>query len=199
MTGGFGGRWKLTNMRFNVARDAALSQLERFQTHGALDPSKRISLIEPASQAETRRLTDEFKESKAQDQKTNDLCDQKGVLHTFRGPSDKESVERTVEAKTTLKGNSSKGEMQTHQLATLVNDTEPYHETYEFTKFRPDGISHVTITVVGDGGVGCGGIVSMAEFLSPDPGQSWRERTETNFLGQDLIALYEQGTYKPSV
>jgi hypothetical protein len=39
----------------------------------------------------------------------------------------------------------------------------------------------------------------MAEFLSPDPGQSWRERTETNFLGQDLIALYEQGTYKPSV
>ncbi|MBI3928382.1 MAG: hypothetical protein HY319_22765 [Armatimonadetes bacterium] len=47
--------------------------------------------------------------------------------------------------------------------------------------------------------MGVGGISTMAEFLSPEHDQSWRERVDTNFLGEDLLALYRQGTYTSSL
>lgn len=186
-------------MRFNVVKDYALSQLVQFRSSGSVNVSQRESLIDPAAQAETRRLTDEFRHSRAADQGADDLSKLKGKVHSWRGPSDKETVSRDVEKETTLKGTARKGEMSSHELATLTGDSEPYHDTYEFTKFQPDGISHVSITIVGDGGVGCGSIISMAEFLSPEPGQSWRERSSTDFLSYGLIEAHNSGTYTPSV
>lgn len=186
-------------MRFNVARDYALTQLAQFRASGSLDQSCRQALIEPAAQAESHRLTDEFRRTRKQDQGADDLSRIKGKVHTWRGPSDRESVSRDVEKATTLKGTTSKGEMASHELATLTGDSEPYQDTYELTKFQRDGISHVSVTIVGDGGVGCGSIISMAEFLSAEPGKSWRERTSTDFLSHDLVSLYQRGTYIPAV
>lgn len=186
-------------MRFNLVQNTVHRQIERFKSEGSLDPKQRITLIDAASRAETRRLTDEFEQSKAADQQPQDMSDLKNVLHTFRGPTERETVDRSLETQTTLKGDSKVGEMSTRQLATLQGDAEPYHDTYEFTQFQADGISHLSITVVGDGGVNNGAIVSMAEFLSPDPDKSWRERTQTDFIGQDLMAIYGMGTYSPTV
>ncbi len=187
-------------MKFNVARDAALGQLERFRSQGNLGASNKIDLIPEAVAGETRRLSDEFKSTKNADQKPElDLSDKKGYIHTLRGPTDKEWLDRTVETGSKIHGTPKKGEVETHRLATLAGEDEPYQETFELTKFQPDGISHVSVTIQGDGGVGCGGIISMAEFLSPEPGKSWRERSETNFLNQDTLALYQQGTYKPKI
>lgn len=186
-------------MRFNVVRDSAQDQLRRFRQLGGVDPSRREPLIDAAAQAETRRLTEEFSHSQLLDQSAEDMSVLKGKVHTWRGPSDKESVSREIEKATTFSGHIGKGEMSSHQLATLSGDSEPYHDTTEWTAFSADGIRHVTTTIVGDGGVGCGSIITMAEFLSPVPGQSWRERTSTDFLGQDLIALHGLGTYTPRI
>lgn len=187
------------SMRFNVAKEVALGQLQQFRQNGSVDAGRRIALIEPAVAAETRRLTDEFHQSRQLDQSEDDLSRLKGAVHTLRGPSEKETVSRTVEKATSLAGTARNGEMSSHELATLSGDNEPYQDTYEWTEFQPEGIKHVTVSIVGDGGVGCGSIISMAEFLSPEPEKSWRERTSTDFLGQDLFAIYNQGTYTPTV
>lgn len=171
-------------MKFIAVQNQTLGMLERFRTQGTVSPETRKELIPIAAQCETRRLQDEFHAVQAQ-----------GARVTHRGPTSKETLERSLDTRTELK----KNEFSKHELATLHGDDEPYQETYEFTRFRPDGISHATITILGDGGVGVGGICGRAEFLSPDPGKSWYEDIQSNFLGQDLLSIYQQGTYQPTV
>ena len=184
-------------MKVQLVQNAALSRLEQFKTHGTLGAEK-IKLIEPAAQGQMNRLRDQFSSTIAADQGESDLNGATGVVHTFRGPTAQESVERSLETKSVFSGDASEGEISSHQLATLKSDDEPYQESYEFTQFRSDGISHVTITILGDA-VGTGGIVSMAEFLSDQPGQSWRERHQEDFIGADIIGMYQAGTYTPRV
>jgi len=160
--------------------------LERFRTQGTVSPETRSPLIPAAVQAETRRLRDEF----SHDNGSHDV-------RIARGPTDKEWLERSLESHTSFAGDVREGEISKHELATLKNEDEPYQETFEFTRFRTDGIAHTTITILGDGGVGVGGICGRAEFLSPEPGKSWYEDIQSNFLGADTLSLYQQGTYKP--
>lgn len=157
-----------------------------------------MKLIEPAAQGQMNRLRDQFASTIALDQGESDLNGAAGVVHTFRGPTPQESVERSLETKSVFFGDAREGESSSHQLVTLKSDHEPYQESYEFTQFRSDGISHVTITILGDA-VGTGGIISTAEFLSDQPGQSWRERLDEDFIGADIIAMHQAGTYAPRV
>ena len=179
-------------MRYVAVRDTALGLLERFKSQGTLDASQREALISPASASEERRLHHDLVELKGQDEDpAQDLCSgRRGQVETQRGPQPNESIDRSVHTRAYYK----RGEMALHQEATLSNDSEPYQETFEFTRFGKSGIEHVSITVMGDG-VGVGGIHSMAEFISPNHDQSWRERTYQDFHNSDPIAIFQQGTY----
>lgn len=179
-------------MRFVAVRETALSLVERFKTQGSLDVSQRTPLISAASASEERRLQQDLVDIKRQDEDPAvDLrLGRKGQLETRRGPQPNESFERTVHTRAEIAEN----EMSRFQEATLQNESEPYQEIFEFTRYGQSGIEHVSVTVHGDA-VGVGGIHSVAEFISPDHTQSWRERTYQDFHNSDLISIYQQGTY----
>jgi len=178
-------------MKFQVVRNTALTLLERFKTQGSLDPNCRQSLIEPAAQSEKRRLSADLVTQQAEDSRPeHDLLAGKGEVETRRGPDPKESIERSLYRRARY----DQQQMLVFQEATLAKESEPYQETVEFTRFRGDGIEHVSLTILGDA-VGVGGIHGMAEFLSNEPEKSWRERTYQDFHQSDLIAIYQQGTY----
>lgn len=165
--------------------------LERFKTQGSLDPNCRQSLIEPAARSEQRRLSADLVTLQAEDDKPgHDRLPGKGEVETRRGPDPNESIERSLYRRARYDDQ----EMLVFQEATLAKESEPYQETVEFTRFRNDGIEHVSLTIMGDA-VGVGGIHGMAEFLSDEPDKSWRERTYQDFRQSDLIAIYQQGTY----
>lgn len=185
-------------MRLVAVRNAALRQLEKFKTEGSLGSKDRIQLIEPAVNGERNRLTDEFISTQESDGKPGDLAPEDGLLVTSRGPSERESIPRRLDTETRFQGDLSKGESSRHELAKAWDDREPYQETFEHTRFQDGGISHVSVTIQGDA-VGTGGILTMAEYLSPEPGQSWRERSFQGFTSDDALRMYKQGTYQPKI
>lgn len=185
-------------MRFVAVRDAALKQLNRFKTTGSLGTGERLKLIPAAVNGETNRLTDEFVQSHALDNRDGDQAPESGRIVTSRGPTPKESLPRHLDTEVLIKGDLKNGESERHEIATAYDDKEPYQETFEYTKYRDGGISHVSVVIQGDA-VGTGGIITMAQFLSPEPGESWRERSFESFTGGDILKLYDQGTYKPQI
>lgn len=185
-------------MRFVAVRNAALKHLQQFKEHGSLRSDDRIELIPAAVKGETNRLRDEFISVQDADGSQADLDKTDGRVVTSRGPSERESFPRHVDTETIFEGSVNNGTTETHQLEKAWDQTEPYQETFESTRYQEDGISHVSVTIKGDA-AGVGGIISMAQFLSPEPGMSWRERSFQSFTGEDPIALYQQGTYEPSI
>ena len=178
-------------MKFQAVRNTALAMMERFQTQGSLDPQQRTALIEPAARSEERRLREDLVTLQGQDEQPGlDLRPGDGEVETFRGPVENESIERSLLRKARF----SDSQIQLYEEATLARESEPYQETMEFTRFRQDGIEHVSITVLGDA-VGVGGIHGMAEFIAMEPEKSWRERTYQDFHQADIMAIYQQGTY----
>jgi len=178
-------------MKFQAVRNAALSMMDRFQSQGTLDPARREPLIEAAAASEQRRLQGDLVMLQSQDEQPGvDWRSGAGEVEIRRGPDPRESVERSLVRKASF----NECEMRLYEEATLAHDREPYQETMEFTRFRPDGIQHVSITILGDA-VGVGGIHGMAEFLAHEPEKSWRERTYQDFRQADPVALFQQGTY----
>lgn len=188
-------------MRFVAVQNRALEILNQFRSHNQFPQGRRIELCEAAVDSQTRHLTEEFRATKKQDQDSSDLDRTKNVVHTFRGPSAKEWLERDVETKTQISGTPTQGHMLRHELDTLKGENEPYQELFDFAQFDKTGggIRHITIAILGDGGVGCGAIVTKTEFLTPEPGKSWREESQMDFLAQGILGVYQQGTCKPQI
>ncbi len=180
-----------SSMKFQAVRNAALWMMERFQAQGSLDPGRREPLIEAAAVSEKRRLKDDLVLLQSQDEQPGvDWRSGPGEVEIRRGPDPRENFERALVRKASFKDD----EMRLFEEATLAHDREPYQETMEFTRFRADGIEHVSITILGDA-VGVGGIHGMAEFLAHEPEKSWRERTYQDFRQADRLTLFQQGTY----
>jgi len=175
-------------MRSVAARETALAMLERFRSTGSLDSKQRESLIPPASQGLEQWIQRDLVSLKAQDEDPQiDLrSGHPGQLETVRGPSPRESVKRTLHSRAQWSDN----EVLRHETATLKGETEPYQETFEFTRLGQSGIEYACITITGMGmGVGIGGIHGRAEFLSKDHQNSWLEKTYQDFRTADPLAM----------